>query len=76
METEIFHWVALSQRYNGGVDRETCCRVAYSLMASDPTEHFEMVKQHRNEFDGNRRMLSHAWFFRLKKAHSKLSMSP
>ncbi len=31
MKTELFHWIALSQRSNGGVDRETCCRVAYWL---------------------------------------------
>ncbi len=66
METELFHWVALSQRYNGDVDRETCCRVAYSLMASDP-EHFALVKKHHTEFGGKRRMLSRAWFFWLKK---------
>jgi hypothetical protein len=67
METELFHWVALSQRYNGGVDRETCCQVAYSLMASDP-EHFALVKKHHKEFGGKRRMLSRAWFFRLKRS--------
>ena len=66
METELFHWIALSQRSNGGVERETCCRVAYSLMASDP-EHFALVKKHHKEFGGKRRMFSRAWFFRLKK---------
>ena len=65
MEAELHHWIALSQRYNGGVDRDTCCRVAYSLMASDP-EHFARVKVHHKEFDGPRRMLSRAWFFKLK----------
>jgi hypothetical protein len=66
METEVFHWVALSQRYNGGVDRETCCRVPYSLMASDP-EHFEMVKEHHKVMGTAECCPAHLWFFRLKK---------
>jgi hypothetical protein len=44
METELLHWVAVSQKHSGGVDMHSVCRVAFALMASDP-EHHKRVKE-------------------------------
>ncbi len=44
METEILHWIAVSQKQSGGVDGRAVCRVDFALMASNP-EHYERVKR-------------------------------
>ncbi len=44
METELLHWIAVSQNHSGGVDMHSVCRVAFALMASDP-EHHKKVKE-------------------------------
>jgi hypothetical protein len=44
MESELLHWIAISQKHSGGVDHHAVCRVAFALMASDP-EHHERVKK-------------------------------
>ncbi len=44
METELLHWIAVSQKHSGGVDMHSVCRVAFALMASDP-EHHKNVKE-------------------------------
>lgn len=44
METELMHWIAVSQKHSGGVDGRAVCRVGFALMASNP-EHYERVKR-------------------------------
>ncbi len=44
METELLHWVAVSQKHSGGVDMHSVCRVAFALMTSDQ-EHHKRVKE-------------------------------
>ena len=44
MESELLHWIAVSQKHSGGVDGRAVCRVAFALMASNP-EHYERVQR-------------------------------
>jgi hypothetical protein len=56
METELLHWVAVSQKHSGGVDGRAVCRVGFALMASNP-EHYDRVK--RVPFNSNYLALYH-----------------
>jgi hypothetical protein len=53
MESELNHWVAVSQRTSGGVEQDSVCRVAFALMSSDHKEYLKPEK----------RSLSREWFF-------------
>ena len=44
MESELLHWIAISQKHSGGVDHHSVCRVAFALMASDPEHHARVKK--------------------------------
>jgi hypothetical protein len=44
MESELLHWIAISQKHSGGVDHQNVCRVAFALMASDPEHHARVKK--------------------------------
>ena len=44
MESELLHWIAISQKHSGGVDPHAVCRVAFALMASDPEHHARVKK--------------------------------
>ena len=44
MESELLHWIAISQKHSGGVDHHAVCRVAFALMASDPEHHARVKK--------------------------------
>ncbi len=49
MEEEPQHWIALSQRQSGGVEKEAVCRVEFALMTSDP-EHYRLVQAQHPEY--------------------------
>ncbi len=67
MESELNHWVAISQRTSGGFEQDSVCRVAFALMASDP-EHYSLVKTHHTEYlKPEKRALSRQWFFNYRK---------
>ena len=69
METELNHWVAISQRTSGGVEQDSVCRVAFALMASDP-EHLSLVQKHHKEYlKPDKRALSREWFFNYRKKY-------
>jgi hypothetical protein len=72
MEDELSHWIAISQRQSGGVEKDAVCRVGYALMASDP-EHFERVQAQHPEYRNlKRRMFSADWFQKLRKRYPDL----
>jgi hypothetical protein len=49
MEDKLSHWIAISQRQSGGVEKDAVCRVGYALMASDP-HHFARVQAQHPEY--------------------------
>ena len=69
MESELNHWIAVSQRTSGGVEQDSVCRVAFALMASDP-EHYTRVKtDHKEYLKPEKRALSREWFFNYRKKY-------
>jgi hypothetical protein len=67
MESELNHWIAISQRTSGGVEQDSVCRVAFALMASD-SEHYSLVQKHHKEYlKPEKRALSREWFFNYRK---------
>ncbi len=67
MEEELQHWIALSQRQPGGVEKEAVCRVGFALMASNP-EHYRLVRAQYPEYQNlKRRAFSGEWFQKFRK---------
>ena len=67
MEEELQHWIALSQRQSGGVEKDVVCRVGFALMASDP-EHYSLVQAQHPEYQNLKwRAFSGEWFQKFRK---------